>query len=190
MPAAADRQTSATPREGRRTVIIGYAQHHLLLCARRRSGDPYGSVSAARASPGRRAVGYKKKAEGPDWTPPPEMIARQALSAAPNGRRPRQSARRPRHVSRWPRSIAFHAPTRRGHIGTACRPVCIRLTNEDVPISYSGSNVGTKVIVLPMDRPRRQCGRQAELIRRRRHKQRVACRWLGLRAIFAWITKP
>src|SRR6195256_2861051 len=58
-----------------------------------------------------------KKAEWPDWTPPPEMIARQpylprqlagppgkappaALSAPPDARRPRQSARRPRHVPR------------------------------------------------------------------------------------------
>jgi lipoprotein-anchoring transpeptidase ErfK/SrfK len=37
-------------------------------------------------------------------------------------------------------------------IGTHISSGCIRLTNEDVSDLYSRVNVGTKVIVLPMDR--------------------------------------
>jgi lipoprotein-anchoring transpeptidase ErfK/SrfK len=37
-------------------------------------------------------------------------------------------------------------------IGTHVSSGCIRLTNEDVADLYSRVNVGTKVIVLPMDR--------------------------------------
>ena len=37
-------------------------------------------------------------------------------------------------------------------IGTHVSSGCIRLTNEDVSDLYSRVNVGTKVIVLPMDR--------------------------------------
>jgi lipoprotein-anchoring transpeptidase ErfK/SrfK len=37
-------------------------------------------------------------------------------------------------------------------IGTHVSSGCIRLTNEDVADLYSRVNVGTRVIVLPMDR--------------------------------------
>jgi lipoprotein-anchoring transpeptidase ErfK/SrfK len=37
-------------------------------------------------------------------------------------------------------------------IGTRVSSGCLRLTNEDVMDLYSRVNVGTKVIVLPMDR--------------------------------------
>jgi lipoprotein-anchoring transpeptidase ErfK/SrfK len=37
-------------------------------------------------------------------------------------------------------------------IGTQVSSGCIRLTNEDVADLYSRVNVGTRVIVLPMDR--------------------------------------
>ncbi len=37
-------------------------------------------------------------------------------------------------------------------IGTQVSSGCIRLTNQDVADLYSRVNVGTKVIVLPMDR--------------------------------------
>ncbi len=37
-------------------------------------------------------------------------------------------------------------------IGTRVSSGCIRLTNEDVADLYSRVNVGTKVIVLPIDR--------------------------------------
>jgi lipoprotein-anchoring transpeptidase ErfK/SrfK len=92
-----------------------------------------------------------KKAEWPDWTPPPEMIARQPYL--------------PRHMAGGPgnplgaRAMYLGGTVYRIHgtnapetIGTHVSSGCIRLINEDVTDLYSRVNVGTKVIVLPMDR--------------------------------------
>jgi lipoprotein-anchoring transpeptidase ErfK/SrfK len=90
-----------------------------------------------------------KKAEWPDWTPPPEMIARQPYL--------------PRHMAGGPgnplgaRAMYLGGTVYRIHgtnapetIGTHVSSGCIRLTNEDVTDLYSRVNVGTRVIVLPM----------------------------------------
>jgi len=92
-----------------------------------------------------------RKAEWPDWTPPPEMIARQPYL--------------PRHMAGGPGNplgaramylggtvYRIHGTNAPGTIGTHVSSGCIRLTNEDVTDLYSRVNVGTKVIVLPMDR--------------------------------------
>jgi lipoprotein-anchoring transpeptidase ErfK/SrfK len=92
-----------------------------------------------------------KKAEWPDWTPPPEMISRQPYL--------------PRHMAGGPgnplgaRAMYLGGTVYRIHgtnapetIGTHVSSGCIRLTNDDVTDLYSRVNVGTKVIVLPMDR--------------------------------------
>ena len=102
-----------------------------------------------------------KKAEWPDWTPPPEMIARQPYL--------------PRHMAGGPGNplgaramylggtvYRIHGTNAPGTIGTHVSSGCIRLTNEDVTDLYSRVNVGTKVIVRPMDR-RADNGRQARL---------------------------
>ena len=92
-----------------------------------------------------------KKAEWPDWTPPPEMIARQPYL--------------PRHMAGGPgnplgaRAMYLGGTVYRIHgtnapqtIGTQVSSGCIRLTNQDVTDLYSRVNVGTKVIVMPMER--------------------------------------
>jgi lipoprotein-anchoring transpeptidase ErfK/SrfK len=92
-----------------------------------------------------------KKAEWPDWTPPPEMIARQPYL--------------PRHMAGGPgnplgaRAMYLGGTEYRIHgtnapetIGTHVSSGCIRLTNNDVSDLYSRVNLGAKVIVLPMDR--------------------------------------
>jgi lipoprotein-anchoring transpeptidase ErfK/SrfK len=92
-----------------------------------------------------------KKAEWPDWTPPPEMIARQPYL--------------PRHMAGGPgnplgaRAMYLGGTVYRIHgtnapqtIGTHVSSGCIRLTNQDVSDLYSRVSVGSKVIVLPMDR--------------------------------------
>jgi lipoprotein-anchoring transpeptidase ErfK/SrfK len=90
-----------------------------------------------------------RKAEWPDWTPPPEMIARQPYL--------------PRHMAGGPgnplgaRAMYLGGTVYRIHgtnapetIGTHVSSGCIRLTNEDVSDLYSRVNVGTKVIVMPI----------------------------------------
>ncbi|MGD0849408.1 L,D-transpeptidase [Bradyrhizobium sp.] len=92
-----------------------------------------------------------KKAEWPDWTPPPEMIARQPYL-------PRQMAGGPgnplgaRAMYLGGTVYRIHGTNAPGTIGTHVSSGCIRLTNQDVTDLYARVNVGTKVIVLPMDR--------------------------------------
>jgi lipoprotein-anchoring transpeptidase ErfK/SrfK len=98
-----------------------------------------------------------KKAEWPDWTPPPEMIARQPYL--------------PRHMAGGPgnplgaRAMYLGGSVYRIHgtnapetIGTRVSSGCLRLTNEDVADLYSRVSVGTKVIVLPMTDRRADLG--------------------------------
>jgi lipoprotein-anchoring transpeptidase ErfK/SrfK len=92
-----------------------------------------------------------KKAEWPDWTPPPEMIARQPYL-------PRQMAGGPgnplgaRAMYLGGTVYRIHGTNAPQTIGTKVSSGCIRLTNQDVTDLYSRVNVGTRVIVLPMDR--------------------------------------
>jgi lipoprotein-anchoring transpeptidase ErfK/SrfK len=92
-----------------------------------------------------------RKAEWPDWTPPPEMIARQPYL-------PRQMAGGPgnplgaRAMYLGGTIYRIHGTNAPQTIGTRVSSGCIRLTNEDVADLYSRVNVGTKVVVLPMDR--------------------------------------
>jgi lipoprotein-anchoring transpeptidase ErfK/SrfK len=92
-----------------------------------------------------------KKAEWPDWTPPAEMIARQPYL-------PRYMAGGPgnplgaRAMYLGGTIYRIHGTNAPQTIGTRVSSGCIRLTNQDVSDLYSRVNVGTKVIVLPMDR--------------------------------------
>ena len=99
-----------------------------------------------------------KKAEWPDWTPPAEMIARQPYL--------------PRHMAGGPgnplgaRAMYLGGTVYRIHgtnapetIGTHVSSGCIRLTNADVSDLYARVNVGTRVIVLPMERRAELSGR-------------------------------
>ncbi len=92
-----------------------------------------------------------RKAEWPDWTPPPEMIARQPYL-------PRFMAGGPsnplgaRAMYLGNTIYRIHGTNAPETIGHNVSSGCIRLVNEDVMDLYSRVNVGTKVIVLPMER--------------------------------------
>jgi lipoprotein-anchoring transpeptidase ErfK/SrfK len=88
-----------------------------------------------------------RKSEWPDWTPPPEMLARQPGL--------------PRHMAGGPdnplgaRALYLGSTLYRIHgsnepwtIGHAVSSGCIRMRNEDVIELYSRVGVGTKVIVI------------------------------------------
>jgi lipoprotein-anchoring transpeptidase ErfK/SrfK len=98
-----------------------------------------------------------KKAEWPDWTPPPEMIARQPYL-------PRQMAGGPgnplgaRAMYLGSTVYRIHGTNAPETIGTHVSSGCLRLTNEDVADLYSRVNIGTKVIVLPMAERRADLG--------------------------------
>jgi lipoprotein-anchoring transpeptidase ErfK/SrfK len=90
-----------------------------------------------------------KKAEWPDWTPPPEMIERQPYL-------PRFMAGGPgnplgaRAMYLGGSVYRIHGTNDPSTIGHHVSSGCIRLTNDDVTDLYSRVNVGTKVVVLPM----------------------------------------
>ena len=92
-----------------------------------------------------------KKSEWPDWTPPPEMIARQPYL-------PRYMAGGPgnplgaRAMYLGGTVYRIHGTNAPETIGTHVSSGCIRLTNDDVSDLYSRVNVGTRVIVMPMER--------------------------------------
>jgi lipoprotein-anchoring transpeptidase ErfK/SrfK len=98
-----------------------------------------------------------KKAEWPDWTPPPEMIERQPYL-------PRFMAGGPgnplgaRAMYLGGSIYRIHGTNDPSTIGHRVSSGCIRLTNDDVSDLYSRVNVGTKVVVLPMTERRASVG--------------------------------
>jgi len=130
------------------TVVIDITQTHLYFVLGDGSAIRYG-IGVGRD--GFRWSGVQavtRKAEWPDWTPPPEMIARQP------------------YLPRWmaggegnplgARAIYLGSTIYRIHgtnmpetIGQRVSSGCIRMLNEDVIDLYSRLDVGTKIVVLP-----------------------------------------
>jgi lipoprotein-anchoring transpeptidase ErfK/SrfK len=91
----------------------------------------------------------ERKAEWPDWTPPPEMIARQPyLPRFVAGGATNPLGARAMYLSGSVYRI--HGTNAPSTIGTRVSSGCIRMVNEDVTDLYSRVTVGTKVVVLPM----------------------------------------
>src|SRR5580693_9555558 len=111
LPARLRRQVvSYATREAPGTVIIDTPNTYLYYVLGHGQALRYGIGVGRDGFTWAGVQSVTKKAEWPDWTPPPETI------------------------------------------GTHVSSGCIRLTNDDVSDLYSRVNVGTKVIVLPMDR--------------------------------------
>lgn len=129
------------------TVIVDTPQRFLYLVQDDGTAIRYG-IGVGR--PGFTWAGVKsvtRKAEWPDWVPPPEMLAR----------RPDL----PRHMSGGPdnplgaRAMYLGSTLYRIHgsnepwtIGQAVSSGCIRMRNEDVTDLYERVKVGTKVVVI------------------------------------------
>jgi lipoprotein-anchoring transpeptidase ErfK/SrfK len=89
----------------------------------------------------------ERKAEWPDWYPPPEMVARQPyLPRMTSGGPGNPLGARAMYIAGTVYRIhGTNAPTT---IGKQVSSGCIRMLNEDVIDLYSRVNVGTKVVVL------------------------------------------
>jgi lipoprotein-anchoring transpeptidase ErfK/SrfK len=152
LPARLKRQiVSYATREAPGTVIIDTPNTYLYYVLGGGQAIRYGIGVGRDGFTWSGVQSITKKAEWPDWTPPPEMIARQPYL-------PRQMAGGPgnplgaRAMYLGGTVYRIHGTNAPGTIGTHVSSGCIRLTNEDVSDLYSRVNVGTKVIVLPMDR--------------------------------------
>ncbi|NPU66013.1 L,D-transpeptidase [Bradyrhizobium sp. 83012] len=142
---------SYTTREAPGTVVIDTPNKYLYYVLGNGQAMRYGIGVGRDGFTWSGVQSVTKKAEWPDWTPPPEMIARQPYL--------------PRHMAGGPgnplgaRAMYLGGTVYRIHgtnapetIGTHVSSGCIRLTNQDVIDLYSRVNVGAKVIVLPMER--------------------------------------
>src|SRR5476651_697470 len=133
------------------TIIIATAERHLYLIQGNGRALRYGIGVGREGFQWQGLLNITRKAEWPDWTPPPEMIARQPYL-------PRFMAGGPgnplgaRAMYLGTTVYRIHGTNRPDTIGTHVSSGCIRLTNADVADLYSRVNVGTKVVVLPMDR--------------------------------------
>jgi lipoprotein-anchoring transpeptidase ErfK/SrfK len=152
LPARLKRQVvSYSTREAPGTVIIDTPNTYLYLVMGNGQAMRYGIGVGRDGFTWSGTQSITKKAEWPDWTPPPEMIARQPYL-------PRQMAGGPgnplgaRAMYLGGTIYRIHGTNAPGTIGTRVSSGCIRLTNEDVADLYSRVNVGTRVIVLPQER--------------------------------------
>jgi lipoprotein-anchoring transpeptidase ErfK/SrfK len=150
LPARLRRQiVSYATREAPGTIIIDTPNTYLYLVLGNGQAMRYGIGVGRDGFTWSGTQSVTKKAEWPDWTPPPEMIARQPYL--------------PRHMAGGPgnplgaRAMYLGGTVYRIHgtnapetIGTHVSSGCIRLTNADVSDLYSRVNVGTRVVVLPM----------------------------------------
>src|ERR1700728_2321981 len=152
LPARFKRQTvNYATREAPGTIIIDTPNTYLYYVLGNGQAIRYG-IGVGREGftwSGTQTITQKK--EWPDWYPPAEMIARQPYL-------PRQMAGGPgnplgaRAMYLGGTVYRIHGTTQPSTIGTHVSSGCIRLTNPDVTDLYSRVSVGTKVIVLPMDR--------------------------------------
>ena len=152
LPARLKRQVvNYASREAPGTIVIDTPNTYLYLVLGHGQAMRYGIGVGRDGFTWSGVQSISKKAEWPDWTPPPEMIARQPYL-------PRQMAGGPgnplgaRAMYLGGTIYRIHGTNAHGTIGTRVSSGCIRLTNEDVADLYSRVNVGTKVIVLPQER--------------------------------------
>jgi lipoprotein-anchoring transpeptidase ErfK/SrfK len=152
MPARLKRQTVSYPtHEAPGTVIIDTPNTYLYYVLGNGQAIRYGIGVGRDGFTWSGTQSITRKAEWPNWTPPAEMIARQPYL-------PRVMAGGPgnplgaRAMYLGGTVYRIHGTNAPATIGTHVSSGCIRLTNEDVADLYSRVNVGTRVVVLPMDR--------------------------------------
>jgi lipoprotein-anchoring transpeptidase ErfK/SrfK len=128
------------------TIIISTTERHLYLVQPGGRAVRYGIGVGRDGFQWQGLLNITKKAEWPDWTPPPEMIARQPYL-------PRFMAGGPgnplgaRAMYLGTTVYRIHGTNQPWTIGTAISSGCFRLVNADVSDLYGRVPVGTKVVV-------------------------------------------
>ena len=130
------------------TIIISTAERHLYLVQPGGRAIRYGIGVGRDGFQWQGLLNITRKAEWPDWTPPPEMIARQPyLPRWMAGGESNPLGARAIYLGNT--MYRIHGTNMPETIGHDVSSGCIRLLNEDVIDLYSRVNVGTKVVVLP-----------------------------------------
>jgi len=147
MPAAFRRQVvSYQGNEAAGTVIVDTAHTYLYLVLGGGKALRYGIGVGRQGFTWSGVQTITKKAEWPDWTPPPEMIARQPYLPRWVGGGPGNplGARAMYLGNTVYRIHGTNAPETIGH---AVSSGCFRLVNDDVMDLYDRVPIGTRVIV-------------------------------------------
>jgi lipoprotein-anchoring transpeptidase ErfK/SrfK len=149
LPAALRRQIVAySGNEPAGTVIVDTAHTYLYLTLGGGRAMRYGIGVGRDGFTWSGVQNITKKAEWPDWTPPPEMIARQPYLPRWVGGGPGNPLGA-RAMYLGSTDYRIHGTNDPTTIGKHVSSGCIRLQNADVIDLYSRVNVGTRVIVLP-----------------------------------------
>jgi lipoprotein-anchoring transpeptidase ErfK/SrfK len=128
------------------TIIISTAERHLYLVQPGGRALRYGIGVGRDGFQWQGLLSIARKAEWPDWVPPPEMIERQPYL-------PRFMAGGPgnplgaRAMYLGTTVYRIHGTNRPDTIGTKVSSGCFRLVNSDVADLYDRVPVGTKVVV-------------------------------------------
>jgi lipoprotein-anchoring transpeptidase ErfK/SrfK len=128
------------------TIIVQTSERHLYLVQGNGRALRYGIGVGRDGFQWQGLVQISRKAEWPDWTPPPEMIQRQPYL-------PRFMAGGPgnplgaRALYLGATVYRIHGTNRPDTIGTAVSSGCFRLVNSDVADLYDRVPLGTKVII-------------------------------------------
>jgi lipoprotein-anchoring transpeptidase ErfK/SrfK len=147
LPAAYQRQAVFyRTSEPAGTIIVDTADRYLYLVQGNNRAIRYGIGVGREGFQWQGLLKITRKAEWPDWTPPPEMIQRQPYL-------PRFMAGGPGNPM-GARALYLGATIYRIHgtnqpqtIGSAVSSGCFRLVNDDVADLYARVPVGTKVVV-------------------------------------------
>jgi lipoprotein-anchoring transpeptidase ErfK/SrfK len=128
------------------TIIVQTSDRHLYLVQGNGRALRYGIGVGRDGFQWQGLQKISRKAEWPDWTPPPEMIERQPYL-------PRFMAGGPgnplgaRALYLGATVYRIHGTNRPDTIGTAVSSGCFRLVNSDVADLYGRVPVGTKVVI-------------------------------------------
>jgi lipoprotein-anchoring transpeptidase ErfK/SrfK len=129
------------------TVIIDTAQTYLYYVLGGRKAIRYGIGVGRQGFTWSGVEQVTRKAEWPDWTPPPDMLARQPyLARFTAGGEGNPLGARAIYLGNT--MYRIHGTNMPATIGTKVSSGCIRLLNADVIDLYSRVEIGTKIIVL------------------------------------------
>ena len=137
---------------GPNTIVISTSERRLYWIYETGKAIRYGVGVGREGFQWSGAAAISRKAEWPGWTPPPQMIAREAAKGhilpayMPGGLNNPLGARA---LYIGASLYRIHGSNEPWTIGHAVSSGCIRMTNEDVTDLYDRVGVGAKVVVLP-----------------------------------------
>jgi lipoprotein-anchoring transpeptidase ErfK/SrfK len=128
------------------TIIVHTSERFLYLVQGNNRALRYGIGVGREGFQWQGLVRISRKAEWPDWTPPPEMIARQPylprfMAGGPG------NPMGPRALYLGETIYRIHGTNQPQTIGQAVSSGCLRLVNPDVIDLYDRVPIGTRVVV-------------------------------------------